>query len=226
MNPIIVALDVPTLEEAGALARQLVDDVGGFKVGLELVTGVGPSAITTIADFGKPVFADVKLHDIPNTVERAARQVAAAGARWMTVHAAGGSEMMRAAVAGMNGPGVLAVTVLTSLSLDDLASVGIGSGAEDQIKRLTALAVDSGVEGLICSPADVGVVRSAADSHVIFSPGIRLANADRDDQKRVATPRAALEAGADYLVIGRPITRSPDPVRTTREIAASLARFV
>lgn len=223
MSGIIVALDFSTVEIAKGVAERLSDTVAGFKVGLELLTGVGPRAVEDIADLGKPVFADAKLHDIPNTVERAAANLAGAGARWLTVHIAGGAAMIRAAAAGMGGNGVLGVTVLTSLSETDLASVGVSSGSEEHAMTLTRLAADCGAEGVVCSPAEVASVSTLG--LVTFTPGVRPAGAESDDQRRVATPEEAVRAGADYLVIGRPITRASDPVSAAREIAASIARL-
>lgn len=222
MSPIIVALDFPTLEEARALAGQVSDHVAGFKVGLELLTGVGPRAIEAIADLGKPVFADAKLHDIPNTVESAARRIADAGARWVTVHASGGSDMMRAAVVAMGTEGVLAVTVLTSLTSSDLEETGVTKSPTEQVLRLAALGEAAGVEGLVCSPEEVGALRGSGVALSLFTPGIRLPGHERDDQKRVATPQLASAAGADYLVIGRSITRAEHPAVVAREIASSL----
>jgi orotidine-5'-phosphate decarboxylase len=226
VNRIVVALDYPDVDEARAMAETLLDDVAGFKVGLELVSGSGPGAITTVADLGKPVFADLKLHDIPNTVRGAATRIAAAGARWVTVHAAGGREMMEAAVTGMGGTGVLAVTVLTSFAEHDLESIGVRSGLENQVIGLAELAVEAGVEGLVCAPGDVAAIRAKGIAFTVFTPGIRLeGSTGSDDQKRVGTPVSAVTAGADYLVIGRPITKAPDPVFALREITASLAEF-
>lgn len=222
VNPIIVALDLPDLDVATRLAKDLQDEVGGFKVGLELVTAVGPSAIATIADLGAPVFADVKLHDIPNTVERAAAQIASAGARWLTVHGAGGVDMIDAAIRGMGGTGVLVVTVLTSLESEDLVSVGIGEDVSSQVRRISSLAAETRAEGVVCSPQEISSVREVSENLEIFTPGVRPDMSDAHDQKRVATPRAAIAGGANHLVIGRPITKAPDPVAAAREIAASL----
>ena len=222
MNGIIVALDFPTIEEARSMADLVGDEVAGFKVGLELITGVGPQAISLVAGLGKPVFADAKLHDIPNTVSGAARRIAAAGARWVTVHAAGGRNMMEAAVEGMGGDGVLAVSVLTSFDDADLGSTGIESRLDDQVVRLALLAEEAGVEGLVCAPGDVSAVREANVELTVFTPGIRMDLHSTQDQKRVGTPSMAVDAGADYLVVGRPITKSPDPARAAREIKRSL----
>lgn len=222
MSRVIVALDFPTIEEARAMAERVKDEVAGFKVGLELITGVGPQAISLIAGLGKPVFADVKLHDIPNTVSGAARRVSSAGARWVTVHASGGREMMEAAVDGMGGNGVLAVTVLTSFDEADLRSTGIESELEDQVVTLARLAETAGVEGLVCAPGDVPGVRVADVGLTVFTPGIRMDLESSQDQKRVGTPSTAVLAGADYLVVGRPITRASDPAEAAREINQSL----
>jgi orotidine-5'-phosphate decarboxylase len=222
VNPIIVALDMADLDDATRLAKELRDEVGGFKVGLELLTSAGPVAITTLADIGAPVFADVKLHDIPNTVGRAAARIASAGARWITVHGAGGIEMIEAANQGMGGSGVLVVTVLTSLSDDDLVSVGVSDSVSAQVNRLSSLAGRAGAEGVVCSPHEVLSVREVSKTLVIFTPGVRPVDVGAHDQKRVATPEMALKAGADWLVIGRPITSARDPVSAAREIAASL----
>ena len=224
MSRLIIALDFPTLEEAGSMAAPLVDEVAGFKVGLELLMAEGPGAIGAIARLGKPVFADAKLHDIPNTVERAAGRLAAAGARWVTVHAAGGATMMEAANEGMGGEGVLAVTVLTSFEDADLETTGVGSGVQAQVVELASLARDSGVEGLVCAPGDVAPIRAEGITLSIFTPGIRMTRDERHDQKRVGTPTEAVMAGADFLVIGRPVTRAADPAAAAREIAASLTQ--
>lgn len=224
MTPIYVALDVSDLSDATTLAETLAPEVAGFKVGLELLTAVGPSAITTVASMGRPVFADMKLHDIPNTVERAAARIREAGARWVTVHASGGKPMVEAAVSGMGGPGVIGVTVLTSLDSNDLDSIGVHADPSDQVLRLGSLAVEGGAEALVCATSEVAVLRSSGIDAVLFTPGVRPETSNRDDQKRVATPSAALAAGSDFLVIGRPITRAADPLAAVREIGSSLDR--
>lgn len=225
MSRIIVALDVPTLVEADAIARSLLAEVGGFKVGMELLMAAGPTAIESIADHGLPVFADAKLHDIPNTVERAAARIHDAGARWVTVHAGGGVEMIRAAISGMGGTGVLVVTTLTSLSPTDLPAIGIEATLHDHAARMTGLAAESSAEGVVCSPAEIRTVRDEGGRLTVFTPGVRPKTSTSDDQKRVATPEQAARDGADYLVIGRPITRADDPVDSVRKIAASIAPF-
>lgn len=221
---ILVALDVPELEEAERLARRLVDSVDGFKVGMELLMAAGPTAIETMAAVGKPVFVDAKLHDIPNTVGRAATRIKAAGARWVTVHASGGGEMIAAATTAMGGQGVLAVTMLTSLSESDLADIRVDASPTDYVREMAGLSYRAGAEGIVCSPREIASVKGAHPRLKVFSPGIRPEGASNDDQKRVATPERAESDGADYLVIGRPITMSEDPVATARLITASLGR--
>lgn len=225
MNPVIVALDVPTLEEAEGLASSLLEVVGGFKVGMELLMSAGPAAIESIAAVGLPVFADAKLHDIPNTVQRAASLIKAAGARWVTVHASGGRTMIEAAVEGMEGQGVLGVTMLTSLDQTDLDSIGVSAAASYYVVGLSSLAADAGAEGVICSPEEIRTVKAKEPSLQVFTPGVRPETSAVDDQKRVATPERARADGADYLVIGRPITHSPDPPEAARQITAAIDRF-
>jgi len=228
VNPILVALDTADVDVARKLAERLVGKVGGFKVGLEMIMSVGPDAIDLIAELGAPVFADVKLHDIPNTVGKAAYELARHGARWVTVHASGGGEMISAAVAGIaegrsgRVAGVLAVTVLTSLNGNDIAATGISRSMDDQVRVLGALAARHGAEGVVCAPQEAAKVKEASAELLVVTPGIRLAGANRDDQKRVTTPSRALENGADLLVIGRAITGSEDPVRAVGEIVRSL----
>lgn len=219
---LIVALDVPELDEADRLASQLAGHVGWFKVGLELFSAHGPAAVERIAAHG-PVFLDVKLHDIPTTVERATRRLASIGVGLLTVHAGGGAAMVRAAVEGLAGSGqVLAVTVLTSTSDTELAEVGL-PGAAEQVPRLARLASTAGADGLVCAPKDLRAVRDAVGTGpLLVTPGIRPAGDDHDDHARAATPAAAIADGADLLVVGRPITRSVDPVAAARSIAAEL----
>lgn len=225
MNRVVVALDTPDLDRASDLARQLTADVGGFKVGMELLMGAGPRAIEAIAGHGKPVFADAKLHDIPNTVEKAAAQVRDAGARWVTAHASGGHEMLAAAVSGMGGEGVLAVTMLTSLSGDDLPEIGIDAGVSDYVARMAGIASKAGTEGVVCSTFEVRTVKDRHPQLVAFTPGVRPDGAAVHDQKRVATPEQACAAGADYIVVGRAITGAADPAEKARKIAMSIAAF-
>ena len=211
---VCVALDVPTLAEAEALAARLAGAVGWFKVGLELFAAHGPEAVRALRPHG-PVFLDVKLHDIPTQVGRTARRIAALDVGLLTVHAAGGQDMVRAAVEGLaegGGQGrVLAVTVLTSMSGDDLASINAPS-ADVQVPALARLAVAAGAPGLVCAPRDLPRVRDAVGGEpMLVTPGIRPAGGTDDDHARAATPQRALADGADLLVIGRPITRAEDP---------------
>lgn len=227
MNPVIVALDVGSAEEAVRLATAVAPHVGAFKIGLGLLHGPGPGTIAALADLGKPVFADAKLHDIPTQVGAAASRLGAWGARWVTAHVSGGEDMLRAAVAGLgegsggNG-GILGVSVLTSLDEPRLAAVGIPSTPGRLVSRMARVAAAAGCEGLVCSPRELGVVRDVAPDLTTFIPGIRPSGAADDDQQRVASPAAALTRGADWLVIGRPITRAPDPAGAAEEIARNL----
>jgi orotidine-5'-phosphate decarboxylase len=227
-HPVIVALDVPTAEEAVRLARSLTPHVGGFKVGLELLMGPGVMTLAAVVELGLPVFADTKLHDIPNTVRAAARAIGRLGVRWLTVHAAGGRAMLEAAVTGLeegagNGhAGVLAVTVLTSLDAADLAATGVTGTPGRQVARLARLTDAAGAEGVVCSVKELGDVAQVAPRLLRATPGVRPAGADPDDQARVATPEDAVARGADLIVVGRSITRAPDPVEAARRVAASV----
>ena len=221
---LIVALDVDTLAAAEELAEKVQGVAGWLKVGLELFTAEGPPAVRAASALGRPVFLDLKLHDIPNTVEGAARSAAVSGAAFLTVHASGGPEMIRAAARGA-GPGlrILAVTVLTSLDAEALARVGLVGPPEEAVIRLACLAVDAGAHGLVCSPLEVAAVRARLGSGpMLVVPGVRPAGTARDDQARTATPREAVRAGADVLVIGRPLREAADPAAAARAIAESL----
>lgn len=228
MAGVIVALDFNDLDRAVKMAEELRPHVAGFKVGHGLLFGDAPHAVERVAAIGLPVFVDAKLHDIPATVEAGARQLGLRGARWVTVHAIGGSSMLAAAVAGLDGgsqgsAGVLAVSVLTSLDDDDLAAVGIPRSATDQVALLAGVAADAGVEGLVCAVAEVPTAKLAAPELTMFTPGIRPSASDHDDQRRVSTVEAAVAAGADYLVVGRPITRADDPVAAALSIGGIAA---
>jgi orotidine-5'-phosphate decarboxylase len=218
------ALDFPTWAEAAHYAARIAPAVGMLKVGLELFAAEGPAAVRAAAALGRPVFLDLKLHDIPNTVEGAARSAARSGAALLTVHASGGAEMVRAAVRGAEGRlRVLAVTVLTSLDGAALDAVGLAGPPEAAVVRLARLAVDAGAGGLVCSPHEVAAVRAAVGpGPLLVVPGIRPAGAAKGDQARVATPAEAVRAGADVLVLGRPLRDAPDPVDAARGIAATL----
>lgn len=227
-NPLLIALDVPTAEEAVHLAKLTSPHAGGFKVGQELLTGPGPGVVAVLSRMGMPLLVDAKLHDIPNTVRAAARGLGAAGARWVTVHAAGGRAMLEAAVAGLSEgagarpAGVLAVTVLTSLDVSDLAETGTNSSPAALAAQRARLAAAAGCEGVIASPRELNVIAGAAPEMLKVTPGIRPAAAAADDQVRTASPSEALGWGADYLVIGRPVTRAPDPALAAASILAGL----
>ncbi len=222
-----VALDTSERDEVVRLARVLAGRAGTFKVGLEAFTAHGPDLVREVRDLGAPVFLDLKLHDIPNTVERAARNAARLGAAMFTVHASGGEAMLRAAVAGAadaeRPPAVLAVTVLTSLDDAALEGLGIPGGAAGRVRVWAEMARRAGCAGVVCSPQEAAALRAALGAgFLLVTPGIRPAGAASADQRRVATPRAAVEAGADVLVVGRPITGAADPAAAAEAILAEL----
>ncbi len=228
---ILVALDTPDPAKAIALARALSGQVGGFKVGLEAFTANGPDLVGKILGAGLPVFLDLKLHDIPNTVAGAAASAARLGVSFLTVHALGGAAMVRAAAdasrdaataAGFTPPVVLAVTILTSHAESDLAALGLAGPASNAVVRLASLARDAGATGIVCSPLEVARVRAAFPGGTLVVPGIRPAGASTDDQARVATPASAVASGADRIVVGRPITGAADPVAAAGAIAREI----
>jgi orotidine-5'-phosphate decarboxylase len=223
MNPIFVAMDTQDLHRAAALARDLRGLVGGVKLGLEFFCGNGEEGVLRLAEHEMPVFLDLKLHDIPNTVKGAVQAIAHLDPAILTVHAAGGREMMRAAkAAAPPRTKVVAVTVLTSLDEDDLHSIGVEAGPSQQVERLTALAREAGLDGIVCSGAEVAKARAAWPEGYFVVPGVRPEGADLGDQKRIVTPAQALADGASALVIGRPITGAPNPARALMDILASL----
>ncbi|MGW0198604.1 orotidine-5'-phosphate decarboxylase [Nonomuraea sp. NPDC003201] len=225
--PIAVALDAPDLETAAQWAALVTPHVSTVKVGLELYLRYGPDVIASVRGAsGVQVFLDLKLHDIPNTVAGASRAVCRLRPAILTVHAAGGPAMIRAAVEAADPQTqIAAVTILTSLSEADLARIGLVGPADDAVRRLAALSVESGAKGLVCSPNEVSAVRAEVGEGItLITPGVRPAGADTQDQARVATPEQALADGADLLVIGRPITASPDPGAAAAAIASSLRR--
>lgn len=223
MDPrLIVALDYPSAPPALALAGRLQGLCQWFKVGLELFVAEGPSVVRELRRRDVSVFLDLKLHDIPNTVAGAVRSVAALGAEFLTVHAAGGPAMLEAAAEAAasvpNAPQLLAVTVLTSMDQLQLATIGIGHSSEDQVLRLAETASAAGINGFVASAEEVSALRQRYPAATLVIPGIRPAGTDTADQKRIATPASALAAGASYLVVGRPITQAPDPAAATRAI--------
>lgn len=225
--PVAVALDAPDLETAARWAALVTPHVSTVKIGLELYLRYGPDAVASVRGAsGVSVFLDLKLHDIPATVAGASRAVARLRPDWLTVHASGGRDVIRAAVEeAAPTTMVAAVTVLTSLSDDALDQVGIAGPVSDAVLRLATLSVEAGARGLVCSPREVTAVRAAVGPDVtLITPGVRPAGSASHDQARVATPEEALRAGADLLVIGRPITGAPDPGAAAAAIAASLRR--
>ena len=224
--PIAVALDAPDLETAARWAALVTPHVSTVKIGLELYLRYGPDAVASVRGAsGVDIFLDLKLHDIPATVAGAARAVARLRPALLTVHAAGGPAAIRAAAEAAPGARVVAVTVLTSLGEADLSGIGLAGPVSEAARRLAALAVDAGARGLVCSPQEVAALRAeVGDDIMLITPGVRPAGAAVNDQARVATPEEALRAGADLLVIGRPITGAADPGAAASAIAASLRR--
>jgi orotidine-5'-phosphate decarboxylase len=224
-----VALDTTDLSYALDLANALSGHVGGMKVGKEFFTACGPDGVRAVTDCGMPVFLDLKFHDIPNTVAGAVKASLALSPYMVNVHACGGETMMRAAVqsaeaAGEGRPLVLGVTVLTSMDESDLQGIGVESSIPDQVLRLASLAQFSGMDGVVCSAREVEDLREHLGKEFkLVVPGIRPQWASSDDQKRIVTPAAAIAIGADYLVIGRPITGAGDPVEAADKIAAEIA---
>jgi len=226
-NPIICALDTTDVEQAGALAAKLSGKVGALKLGLEFFTANGAPAVQKIAAHKLPIFLDLKFHDIPNTVAGAIRATAGINAFMMTVHASGGAAMMKAAKEAAEGlsnrPLIVGVTVLTSLDQKDMKALGVNDDLSDQVKRLAELAQTSGLDGVVCSPHEIAALRQqCGPDFTLVVPGIRPAGSASGDQKRVMTPKKALGQGADYLVIGRPITEAADPKAAADAIFASL----
>jgi len=232
-NPIVVALDVNTPEQALGLVRELSGLVGMFKIGKELFTSAGPDIVRRIIDAGERVFLDLKFHDIPNTVAKAGVAAARLGVSIFNVHALGGSAMMRAVAEAVDDvvaresiprPKILGVTILTSHTRESLAEVGIDSNLESEVVRLARLCEASGIDGVVASPREISPIRNVVKNSdfVILTPGVRPPGSALNDQKRVMTPLEALEAGANYLVIGRPITASPEPGQAAERILAEI----
>ena len=218
---VLVALDVPTRQRALELAQLLDNHVGGLKIGLELFCACGPSIVEEIG--AHRVFLDLKFHDIPNTVASASRVAARLGVHIFNVHCLGGLEMMRAAADAAREENdavkVIGVTILTSHDSDGLAKIGLSETPREAVPRLASLAQEAGLDGVVCSAREILPVRAACgDDFLLVTPGIRPAQSERGDQKRVLTPAEALKAGADYLVVGRPITRAADPVKAAQSL--------
>jgi len=229
-DQLIVALDVPNVTDANKLVAQLRDVVGMFKIGSQLFTAAGPGLVKSIVEGGNKVFLDLKFHDIPHQVTGASRSAAELGVTLFTVHASGGTEMMKRArdsvaeVAERTGyerSRIVAVSVLTSIDAATLTQIGVNDGPVASVERLVKLARSAGVDGVVASPQEVRNIRSiTSDDFLIVTPGIRLASSEtkNEDQKRVGTPAAALQAGANYLVVGRPITSAPEPVKAAQNV--------
>jgi orotidine-5'-phosphate decarboxylase len=215
----MVALDMDEGDEAVRLAGEIGSDVAALKVGSQLFTRYGPDLVRQITESGGRVFLDLKYHDIPNTVAKAVRGAVEMNVSWFTVHASGGSDMIRAAKDAAADTRVLAVTVLTSLDRDAMGQIGWGGEVRDQVVRLATMAREAGADGIVCSALEVGSLRSVLDDGcVLVTPGIRPAGASTDDQARVATPASAVADGADYLVVGRPIVKALDRKEAVRLI--------
>jgi orotidine-5'-phosphate decarboxylase len=222
-SPLFVAIDTPDFERAKAIAERVRNHVGGIKLGLEFFCANGRHGVRKMAQLGLPIFLDLKFHDIPNTVGKAIQALRPLEPAILTVHAGGGRAMMEdAKAAAPLGTKVVAVTVLTSLDEDDLEAIGIAGDAQAQVARLTALAREAGLDGLVCSGNEVAAAKALWPDGFFVVPGVRLAEGHAGDQKRVMTPRKALDAGASILVVGRPITQAPDPDVAARAIEATL----
>jgi orotidine-5'-phosphate decarboxylase len=229
---LITALDIDSLDQAQELVRLLAREVGMFKIGKQLFTHAGPQAVRLIQELGGEIFLDLKFHDIPNTVAKAAIEATRMGVKMFNVHASGSLEMMRLTVKEVERvcrqekrrkPIMLAVTVLTSLNQDDLKRVGVDGKVADQVVRLALLTKEAGMDGVVASPQEVGDIREACGRHfVIVSPGIRPTDSKRNDQQRVMTPGQAVRAGVDYIVVGRPILEARDPSAAARNIVAEM----
>ena len=225
-DKIIVALDVATKKEALALVEELREQISFFKVGLQLYTAEGPEIVRGVLAASAKVFFDLKLHDIPSTVGRAVESAARLGVQMLTIHLSGGPEMIRAAAAARkNNLSILGVTVLTSADEETLREIGISDKIDNQVLRLAKLGVECGIDGLIASPREVKMLRQEFGGEIkIVTPGVRPNWAEAGDQKRATTPREAVAAGADYLVIGRPIVADPNPRQALTKILGELER--
>jgi len=222
-SPIYVAIDTPDLERARTIATKVRRHVGGIKLGLEFFSANGRQGIREMAEIGLPIFLDLKFHDIPNTVAKAIQALRPLEPAILTVHAAGGRAMMEdAKAAAPTGTKVVGVTVLTSLDGSDLSSIGLAPDPHPQVERLTSLAREAGLDGVVCSGNEVAAAKRLWPDGFFVVPGVRPADSHAGDQKRVMTPRAALDAGASILVVGRPITQAQDPDQAARAIEATL----
>jgi orotidine-5'-phosphate decarboxylase len=222
-SPVFVAIDTPDPDRAKAIAGRIRTHVGGLKLGLEYFSANGHAGVREMAELGLPIFLDLKLHDIPNTVAKAVQALNPLEIAILSIHAAGGRAMMEdAKAAAFSGTKVIGVTVLTSLDDEDLAATGVSGAPSAQVARLAALAREAGLDGVVCSGAEVAALKKAWPDGYFVVPGVRPAGGAAGDQKRVVTPRQAMDAGASILVIGRPITLAEDPDAAARAIAATL----
>lgn len=222
-SPLYVAIDTPDLNRARELAQRVRNHVGGIKLGLEFFCANGHHGVHEMAKIGPPIFLDLKLHDIPNTVAKAVHALHVLEPAILTVHAAGGRAMLEDAKAAANHTTkVVAVTVLTSLDASDLADIGIRRSAIGQVEKLADLAQEAGLDGIVCSGEEVAMVRKRWPGGFFVVPGVRPAGGKKGDQKRAVTPRAAIDAGASIIVVGRPITQAKDPDLAARKIGATL----
>jgi orotidine-5'-phosphate decarboxylase len=229
---LIVALDVNDLDQAKDFVQKLANEVGMFKIGKQLFTHAGPQAVRLIQELGGEIFLDLKFHDIPNTVAKAAVEATRMGVKMFNVHASGSLEMMRMTVKEVRRvcrqekrrtPIMLAVTVLTSLNQDDLKRVGVDGRVAAQVVRLALLTKEAGMDGVVASPHEVRAIRDCCGSRfIIVAPGIRPADSSRNDQQRIMTPAAAIKSNVDYIVVGRPILEAEDPVGAARAIVAEM----
>ncbi len=223
MSPIFVAIDTADLVRAREIARAVRGAAGGIKLGLEFFSANGPAGVAELGEFELPLFLDLKLHDIPNTVAKAVQALRSLEPAILTVHAAGGRAMLENAKAAASPKTkIVAVTVLTSLDEKDLAAAGVKGSAAEQVARLAALAQSAGLDGIVCSGEEIGAARKAWPDGFLVVPGVRPKGSGVADQKRIVTPRGAIDAGASILVIGRPITEAEDPAAAIRGIAATL----
>jgi orotidine-5'-phosphate decarboxylase len=227
-NRLILALDVPDAASAAELVARLDGQCKWFKVGLELFVAAGPSVLKPLLKRGHSIFLDLKFHDIPNTVAGAVRSAASLGVRMLNVHAGGGPAMLEAARAALDGlpdsPELLAVTVLTSMDSTQVVAVGLERSPSQQVELLARMSLAAGIRGFVCSPQEVASLRALTGHEgVLVTPGIRPAGSETGDQKRIATPAEALRQGASYLVVGRPITKAPDPAAATEAILREMA---
>jgi len=226
LDRLIVALDVPSALAARQVVSRIGDAAGFYKVGLQLFTAEGPDLVRELVGAGHKIFLDLKLHDIPNTVSHAVKSAVAIGAHMLTVHAAAGSDVLQAAADAAGGRlALLGVTVLTSFSDEDLRETGVPSPVSEQVLRLASLAQSAGCAGVVTSPRETALVRkSLGPNLIIVNPGVRPAGMGKDDQERTATPAEAIQAGATYIVVGRPITQAQDPAKAATQIVLEMER--